>query len=60
VKMRPVVPAAGFDEHPNDDSKEPREFLHKYTSHFALALSGYSGRPVSHQRPSGATRCSAA
>ncbi len=28
VKMRTVVLATGLDEHPDDDSEEPREFRH--------------------------------
>jgi hypothetical protein len=31
VKVGPMMLAAGFDEHPNDNAKESRELRHSHT-----------------------------
>jgi hypothetical protein len=36
VKVRSVMLHAGFDEHPDDDAKESREFWHPSTLHRAV------------------------
>jgi hypothetical protein len=54
VKVRPVMRAAGLDEHPDYDPEEPGEFWHTVPHHLVQAALRRPLRMSRERRPSGA------